>query len=119
RPRLACRRVGPAAVSARAVAMPLSWSARRRPRATASDALCFSDPGAPLVAVCGLHGGAGTTTLACLLAEHAAGSSPSGRVLIAEGDARAAELAAHLGASSPLSLMRLAAGRARGEVPAV
>ena len=44
----------------------------------------FSEPGAPLVAVCGLHGGAGTTTLACLLAEHAAAASPAGRVLAVE-----------------------------------
>ena len=75
------------------------------------DALRFSEPGAPLVAVCGLHGGAGTTTLAALLAEHAAAASPAGRVLAVEGEPRAGELAGRLGAASEWSLARLAAAR--------
>jgi hypothetical protein len=75
------------------------------------DVLAFTEPGAPLVAVCGLHGGAGATTLTALLAEHAAAASPAGRVLALEGDARAGQLAMRLGAASGLSLAQLATER--------
>ena len=73
--------------------------------------LAFTEPGAPLVAVCGLHGGAGATTLTALLAEHAAAASPAGGVLAVEGDARAGQLALRLGAASELSLAQLATER--------
>jgi hypothetical protein len=106
-------------VSARVAALPL---ARRRARTRidadpVGETLTFASPGGPLVAVCGLHGGAGTTTLACLLASHAAAASPSGRVLAVEADARAGELAARLGVASALALPELAAARACEQLP--
>ena len=105
-------------MSARVATLPL---ALRRPRTKAvepaRDVLAFAAPGGPLVAVCGLHGGAGTTTLACLLAAHAAASSPSGHVLAVEADARAGELAARLGVASALALPELAAARIADRLP--
>ena len=89
----------------------------RRPQArdrSHSRWLVFSEPGAPLVTVCGLHGGAGTTTVACMLAEHAAAVSPAGHVLAVEADGRAAELAGRLRAASELSLNALAGAGSTG-----
>src|SRR5215207_4594603 len=61
---------------------------RRRPasHAASSEQLAFHRPGGPLVAVCGLAGGAGTSTLAYLLARRAARHSTV-PVLLAELDA--------------------------------
>jgi Flp pilus assembly CpaE family ATPase len=95
-------------VSAFAGALPRARGTRPRVRSSAVDPLAFTEPGAPLVALCGLHGGAGTTTLARLLAEAAAAASPAGRVLAVEADARAAELARRVRAASALSLAELA-----------
>jgi hypothetical protein len=82
----------------------------RRPRPAegceASDGLAFHDPGGPLVAVCGLVGGAGASTLAYLLARRAARHS-SAPVLLAELQERGA-LAALTGAAAPLALRELA-----------
>jgi hypothetical protein len=105
-------------VSARVVAWPRPRGARPRVRRTPINVLTFSEPGGPLVTICGLHGGAGTTTLACLLADHAAAASPAGRVLAVEADTRAAELAGRLRAPSELSLAQLALLRAGGDAPA-
>ena len=60
---------------------------RRRPasRAASSEQLAFHRTGGPLVAVCGLAGGAGTSTLAYLLARRAARHSTV-PVLLAELD---------------------------------
>ncbi len=98
-------------MSAGVATLPLARRSRRLARSATRSVLTFAEPGAPLVAVCGLHGGAGTTTLACLLAEHAAAASPTGRVLAVEADARAAELAGRLGAPSESSLAHLAGQR--------
>lgn len=70
-----------------------------------------------LLVVCGLHGGAGTTTVAAAFAVAAAGISPHGTVLAVEADARAGELAARLGAASALPLDALAHLVAAGRRP--
>jgi MinD-like ATPase involved in chromosome partitioning or flagellar assembly len=74
-------------------------------------------PPAPIVAVCGLTGGAGTSTVAYLLARESAGLR-SGPVLLAELDAASGGLAELAGVSSPMSLGELAAGAGRHGRPA-
>ena len=73
-------------------------------------------PGA-LLAVCGLHGGAGTTTVTASLAVAAAGISPQEAVLAVEADARAGELEDRLGVASPCSLEALAELASAGRRP--
>lgn len=68
----------------------------------------------PLVAVCGLHGGAGTTTIAALLATRAAARTEPGGVLLADSDPSAGGLALHLGLASAYNLAELAALRSAG-----
>jgi hypothetical protein len=79
--------------------------------------LRFSRPGGPLVVVCGLHGGAGTSTLAYALAAQAAHESPA-EVLLCETDAAAGDVAALTGVTSPYSLSELAGEFAVGRAPA-
>jgi len=71
--------------------------------------LRFERPGGPLVVVCGLHGGAGTSTLAYALAAQAARESPGGGVLLCESAAAAGDVASLAAATSPYSLSELAA----------
>jgi Mrp family chromosome partitioning ATPase len=71
-----------------------------------SEQLAFHRPGGPLVAVCGLAGGAGTSTLAYLLARRAARHSTV-PVLLAELDP-CGGLVALAGAASSLALRELA-----------
>jgi hypothetical protein len=71
--------------------------------------LRFERPDGPLVVVCGLHGGAGTSTLAYALAVQAARESPAGRVLLCESAAAAGDVASLAAATSPYSLSELAA----------
>lgn len=99
--------MGAAAVVAR-VPQP---SARSRAGAPTVDA-----PRAPLVAVIGLTGGAGTTTLALLMARRAAadGAAP---VLLTELRAGGAGLAVLTGRASPVPLGALARTLAEGGVP--
>jgi hypothetical protein len=78
--------------------------------------LRFSRPGGPFVVVCGLHGGAGTSTLAYGLAAQAAEESPAS-VLLCETDAAAGDVAALAGVASPYSLSELAAEFAAGRAP--
>jgi hypothetical protein len=78
--------------------------------------LRFSRPGGPVVVVCGLHGGAGTSTLAYALAAQAARESPA-TVLLCETDAAAGDVAALAGVASPFSLSELAAEFAAGRAP--
>ena len=75
-------------------------------RAASGDQLAFHRPGGPLVAVCGLAGGAGTSTLAYLLARRAARHSTV-PVLLAELEAGGG-LVALAGAASSLGLCELA-----------
>lgn len=79
--------------------------------------LAFDDLGGPLVAVCGLVGGAGTSMLALLLARQAAAES-SAPVLLTETDAQRAGLAVLTGHATPHSLETLASQRADDHVPA-
>jgi hypothetical protein len=78
--------------------------------------LRFSRPDGPVAVICGLHGGAGTSTLAYSLAAQAAHESPA-TVLLCETDAAAGDVAALAGVTSPLSLSELAAEFAVGRAP--
>ena len=69
-----------------------------------------------VVAICGLHGGAGTTTVAVELAS-ARAVLAHGRVFLADAG-HVGGLAAHLGQETRVSLADLADARARGIVPA-
>jgi Mrp family chromosome partitioning ATPase len=79
--------------------------------------LAFDVLGGPLVAVCGLTGGAGTSTIALALAHQAAAESAV-PVLLTEADPVHAGLAALAGASSPHPLVELARRAADDTTPA-
>ena len=102
--------MGAAAIAAR---IPLRTAARSRSTACP---LAFDRTGGPLVAVCGLAGGAGTTTLALMLAREVAAES-SAPVLLTELAADSGGLAAATGHAGPASLAALARRVADGEVP--
>lgn len=78
--------------------------------------LAFDQPGGPVVAVVGLVGGAGTSTISHALARQAAGESRA-PVLLTESDPAGVGLAALTGAVSPMCLDELARRRAAGEPP--
>lgn len=78
--------------------------------------LAFTEPGGPLVAVCGLHGGAGTSTLAYALAATAARES-SAPVLLCESDSATGDIAGLTGIRSPRTLTELASDYATGVIP--
>lgn len=100
-----------AAVTAR---LPFAWTARReRSKRSASPALAFDQPGGPLIAVCGLTGGAGATTIALLLARRAAGASSVPIFLSESRSGRGLALLA--GRATPDSLATLAVRAAAGE----
>lgn len=87
-----------------------------RPKARATVGAAFDELGGPVVAVCGLTGGAGSTTLALLLAKLAAEANDA-PVLVTE--ARPGRgLALLAGQGTPHSLQALAARAAQGEAPA-
>lgn len=94
--------MGAAALTAHLPLAIGSRSARTRPGALAFDAL-----GGPLVAICGLTGGAGTSTLALLLARQAARDS-NAPVLLTEHDPIRPGLAAIAGRATPRPLIALA-----------
>jgi len=104
--------MGAAAITAR---LPLLREARRE-RAEASG-LVFDELGGPLVAVCGLVGGAGTSTLALALARQAATASTS-PVLVTEADPSLASLAVLAGQATPHPLLELAQRVADDAAPA-
>ena len=106
------------ATPALAARLPLATTWPRRARPADACGLVFDRRGGPLVAVCGLTGGAGTTTLAWRLARQAARESRS-PVLACEAEALAGGLAAAsgAGAGSPIALGDLAAAVALGERP--
>jgi hypothetical protein len=92
--------------------------ADRGPRAGAAVCgLAFDEPGGPIVAVCGLVGGSGATTLAFGLARQTARESQT-PVLLTEPDARLAGLTVLAGSSTPLCLAGLAQRVAEGRAPA-
>jgi cellulose biosynthesis protein BcsQ len=70
-------------------------------------ALTFDTVGGPVVAICGLTGGAGTSTLALLLARLAAADSAA-PILLAETDPMRAGLAVLTGRATPRPLVTLA-----------
>ncbi|WCB95474.1 hypothetical protein DSM104299_04221 [Baekduia alba] len=69
-----------------------------------------------IVAVCGLHGGAGTTTIAVLLAQAAARQRPH-RVLLCDAAPGAGDLAYTYGSASASDLNALAIIGAEGRTP--
>jgi hypothetical protein len=79
--------------------------------------LTFERPGGPLVAVAGLAGGAGTTTLALLLARQAARESTA-PVLVTELSAERPGLAVLAGRAGRISLPELARRVADGDLRA-
>jgi hypothetical protein len=89
---------------------------RLEPAADAAG-LRFSRPDGPVVVICGLHGGAGTSTLAYGVAAQAAHESPA-PVLLCETDAAAGDVAALAGVASPFSLSELAGEFVSGRAPA-
>ncbi len=104
--------MGAAAIAAR-IALP-----RAAPRDNAqAHGLAFDEVGGPLVAVCGLAGGAGTSTLALLLARHAAAASAA-PVLLTEADPLRAGLAVLTGRATPHPLSDLAQRVADNTAPA-
>ena len=84
-------------MAAAAVATRISAPALARRRRAIG--LAFDELGGPLVAVCGLAGGAGTTTLALLLAHQAAVASAA-PILLTEADPLRPGLAALSGAAT-------------------
>jgi MinD-like ATPase involved in chromosome partitioning or flagellar assembly len=88
-----------------------------RSQQTATGALAFNELGGPLVAVCGLTGGAGTSTLALLLARQAAASSAAA-ILLSEADPLHGGLAALTARATPHPLIELARHVAEHDAPA-
>jgi hypothetical protein len=84
--------------------------------ASAGCGLAFNEVGGPLVALCGLAGGVGTSTLALALACQAARESAA-PVLLCEADSRAGGMAVLAGGCSMHSLGELAATALAGVPP--
>jgi hypothetical protein len=78
--------------------------------------LAFDELGGPLLAVCGLHGGAGASTLAHAIAATAAHESLAA-VLLCETAASSTDIARLARCGSPLTLTELANARAVGVAP--
>lgn len=104
-------------MEAAAVAGRVSLLPRARTRRVAARALAFDELGGPLVGVCGLAGGAGTSSLALTLARRAAATS-SAPVLVTEADPAHGGLAALARAASPFALAELAQRLADDAAPA-
>ena len=103
--------MGAAAIAAR---IPLSRAARRD--SARACGLAFDQLGGPLVAVCGLAGGAGTSTLAFTLARQAATESKA-PVLVTESRAEQGGLAVLAGRATALPLVALARSIAEDQAP--
>lgn len=99
-----------------AVAGRVGLARRHRPRAAAAAALAFDEPGGPLVAVCGLAGGAATSTFAFVLARQAAARSAA-PILLTEADPQRAGLCVIAGRATPLPLRGLARELAEDRAP--
>jgi hypothetical protein len=104
--------MGAAAIATR---LPMPWPTRTR--AVAATGLRFDRLGGPLVAVCGLVGGAGASTLAMAIAHKAATESAT-PVLLTEANGGGADMAALAGRAGPHSLLSLAGEVAQGGAPA-
>lgn len=104
--------MGAAAIAAR---LPLPRTAGRERAALST--LAFDELGGPLVAVCGLVGGAGTSTLALALSRQAAAASTA-PVLVTEAEPSLASLAVLTGQTAPHPLLELARRVADNAAPA-
>lgn len=93
------------ATAAIAARLPIPRAARARHGG--ERAFAFDTVGGPVVAVCGLTGGAGTSTLALFLARLAASDSAA-PILLAETDPLRAGLAVLAGRATPRPLVALA-----------
>ena len=111
------RRLGGQPMAAAALAARVPLLNARRSEAAVACGLAFDEPGGPLIAVCGLVGGAGASTLALCLARQAAHESAA-PVLLTELAASSAGLAVLAGQASALSLGGLAQQVADGQTPA-
>lgn len=87
-----------------------------RTRAAVATTLAFDELGGPLVAVCGLAGGAATSTLALLLAREAAAASAA-PILLTEADPQRAGLCVIAGRATPRPLIGLAQELAEERAP--
>jgi hypothetical protein len=105
--------MGATAIAAR---IQLPRAASQRDHADACG-LTFDQPGGPLVAVCGLTGGAGTSTLALALARQAAAESKA-PVLVTESGGGRGSLAVLARHATPHPLADLARSIADDRVPA-
>lgn len=103
--------MGTAALTAR-IALP----AARRNAHAARCGLAFDQQGGPIVALCGLVGGSGCSTIAYLLARQAARESQA-PVLLTELNSRGGGLAVLAGQATPHSLASLARRLAARDVP--
>jgi hypothetical protein len=103
-------------VDAAALAARIPLARSRSGDDNAACGLAFHATGGPLIAVCGLVGGAGTTTLALCLARQAASESDA-PVLVTEADGRRAGLAVIAGCATLYSLPALARRAAAGDAP--
>jgi hypothetical protein len=104
-------------VAAAAVAARIGLPRVARRKATRAEALAFDELGGPLAAVCGVTGGAGTSTIALALSRLAAAASTA-PVLLTEVDATRAGLAVLAGRAAPHALVELAERVARDAAPA-
>jgi MinD-like ATPase involved in chromosome partitioning or flagellar assembly len=109
--------VGGERVAAAAIAARIRLQRAARRDATRTGALAFDELGGPLVAVCGLTGGAGTSTIALALARLGAAASTA-PVLVTEVDPRRAGLAVLAGRVAPYALVELAERVAHDAAPA-
>jgi len=87
-----------------------------RSQDSAAHGLRFDELGGPLVAVCGLVGGSGASTLACALARQAALESAA-PVLLTESETQRGGLAVVAGQTTVLGLPDLAQQVADGQTP--
>lgn len=99
-----------------AVAAHLTTATSSRARSRATCGLAFDQPRGPLVAVCGLAGGAGASTLALTLARQAATESAA-PVLVGETSTYKPGLSVLTGYETPHSLAALARGVGDGGQP--
>ncbi len=99
-------------------ALGIKRRARRvsRVRSAGSTGLSFNSTHGPVLAICGFVGGAGTSTLAYLLAHQAARESES-PVLLAEAEAASTGLAVLAGRASRVGLLELANRVAEDRAP--
>lgn len=103
-------------MGAAAIAARLPLAPAMRGDATVAG-LAFDELGGPVIAACGMAGGAGTSTLALTLARCAAAASGA-PVLLTEADPVHAGLAALTGTASPHPLVDLACRVADDAAPA-